>query len=262
MLNDVEVLILTYNEAPNIGRTLDRLLWARRVVVIDSFSLDQTSEIVRKYSNVELLQREFDNHANQWNFGLSQIRSDWVLSLDADYEVSDTLVQELTILIPNDTVDAYFANFTYRVAGYPLRGTLYPPRAVLFRGSCCVYEQEGHTQVLRINGNHGWIHSVIYHDDRKPLTHWLRSQDKYALLETAHLLGASPSELNVADRLRRWIVPAPFLVFFYTLLIKGLILDGWAGWQYALQRTLAEVLLSIRLIEARLNRVNAAGSST
>src|SRR5437867_11967733 len=102
MLNDVEVLILTYNEAPNIGRTLDRLLWARRVVVIDSFSLDQTSEIVRKHSNVQLLQRAFDNHANQWNFGLSQIRSDWALSLDAAYEVSDPLVQELTIQIPND----------------------------------------------------------------------------------------------------------------------------------------------------------------
>ena len=47
-------------------------------------------------------------------------------------------------------------------------------------------------------------------------------------------------------------VPAPFLVFFYTLFVKGLILDGWPGWYYVLQRTLAETVLSLRLMEARL----------
>jgi len=59
--------------------------------------------------------------------------------------------------------------------------------------------------------------------------------------------------LNLADRLRRWIVPAPFMVFFYTLVVKGLIFDGWRGWYYVLQRTFAEILLSLRLIEAKLS---------
>src|SRR6266566_8588368 len=60
------------------------------------------------------------------------------------------------------------------------------------------------------------------------------------------------ADANFADRLRRWVVPAPFLVFFYTLFVKGLILDGWPGWYYVLQRTLAETVLSLRLMEARL----------
>ena len=62
---------------------------------------------------------------------------------------------------------------------------------------------------------------------------------------------------------RQWLVSAmgfelemelaPLLVFFHTLFAKGLILDGWRGWYYVLQRTLAETLLSLRLIEAKLS---------
>jgi hypothetical protein len=60
------------------------------------------------------------------------------------------------------------------------------------------------------------------------------------------------TQLNLPDRLRRKIIIAPFLVFFYTLIFKGLILDGWPGWYYVFQRTLAEMLLSLKLIEQKL----------
>jgi hypothetical protein len=58
----------------------------------------------------------------------------------------------------------------------------------------------------------------------------------------------------VQDRIRRQIIFAPALIFFYTLFGKGLIFDGWPGWYYVFQRTLAEVLLSLRLIEQKLKR--------
>src|ERR1051326_3585607 len=259
-LDDITVLLLTYNEAANIKRTLDRLRWAKRIIVVDSFSSDETCEIAREYENVELVQRHFDNHADQWSYGLERVHSEWVLSLDADYQITDSFVREIRTIIPLQMVHAYFARFKYCVHGQPLRATLYPPRAVLFRRSRCRFEQEGHTQVLRIDGQHGWLQSPVYHDDRKSLSHWLRAQDRYVGLEARHLLTASSSGLNFADRLRLWILPAPFLVFFYTLLVKGLILDGWPGWYYAFQRPLAEILLSLRLIETRFKIRNNAQS--
>ena len=63
---------------------------------------------------------------------------------------------------------------------------------------------------------------------------------------------APANTMKPADRVRRWIVPAPILIFLYTLFAKRLFLDGWPGFFYVLQRTLAEVLLSLRLIEAKL----------
>ena len=87
MLAQITPVVLTYNEAANIGRVLARLTWADRVVVLDSFSTDETESIASGYPNVTFQQRRFDTHANQWNFGLREtgIGTPWVLALDADY---------------------------------------------------------------------------------------------------------------------------------------------------------------------------------
>ena len=79
-------LILTYNEKENIARTLGSLAWVTSVVLIDSGSTDGTQELaVASHPNVKVLFRAFDSFAGQCNFGLNQIDTEWVLSLDADY---------------------------------------------------------------------------------------------------------------------------------------------------------------------------------
>ena len=45
--------------------------------------------------------------------------------------------------------------------------------------------------------------------------------------------------------------PAPVLVLLYTLFVKGAVLDGWPGWFYALQRLLAETVLTLEIIDRR-----------
>ena len=107
---------------------------------------------------------------------------------------------------------------------------------------------------MRIDGQVVELRGTIFHDDRKPLSRWLAAQQKYAAMEATKLLTASTRELKFADRIRRKLIIAPALVFFYTLLGRGLILDGWAGWSYVFQRTLAELILSLHLIEAKLVR--------
>jgi len=89
MIEQITPLILTYNEAPNIDRALERLTWANRIVVIDSFSDDETLDILANYPQVEVNQRRFDTHALQWNYGLEKINTKWILSLDADYILSE-----------------------------------------------------------------------------------------------------------------------------------------------------------------------------
>ena len=258
MLSEITPLVLTFNEAPNIGRTLERLRWATEVVVVDSLSSDATRSIARGFPNVRLLERRFDSHTAQWNFGLSEVRTPFVLALDADYLVTEELLQEIQALPAATPLVAWFASFRYCLLGRTLRAALYPKRAVLFRREACHYEQDGHTQLLQINGPAGELRGFIDHDDRKPLAHWLSAQQKYAALEVVKLLGTSSSELRWVDRIRKLIVPAPFLVFFYTLLGKGLILDGWAGWAYVLQRTVAELILSLQLVEAKLSRTQSS----
>lgn len=254
MLDQITPLILTYNEEPNLERTLAQLTWAREIVVVDSLSTDATKAIAAQHANVRFLERKFDNHTAQWNFGLDQVKTDWVLSLDADYILSDGFEQELAVLRPADDLAAYAASFRYCINGRPLRGTLYPARLALFRRAKCRYVQDGHTQLLRADGPTTALRTRILHDDRKPLSHWLWSQDRYAKLEAEKLSRTPSAELGLNDRIRKTILLGPPVVFLYTLFVRGVILDGWAGWHYALQRALAETLLSLRLIEARLRK--------
>jgi glycosyltransferase involved in cell wall biosynthesis len=251
MLSEITPLILTLNEAPNIQRLLDRLEWAREVVVLDSFSTDATEDIARSHSNVTFVRRAFDDHASQWNAGLDRIRTRWVLSLDADYLVTDELLEEIAHLRDPANATAYFARFRYCMGGCPLRGSLYPPRAILFQKTKAHYVQDGHTQRLEFDGRSQFLHGHMLHDDRKPISRWLETQRHYARQEALKLIAPTNGPLSLADRLRRLIWPAAPAAFVYTLLVKGCLFDGWPGWYYTLQRTYAEVLLSLELIDRR-----------
>src|SRR5204862_4547646 len=101
--------------------------WAHEIVMIDSESTDRTLDLAKAaHPNVKIVQRQFDSHTQQWNFGLDQITTEWVLTLDADYQLSSELQEEIAKLAPPADMIGYTAGFQYRIFGRPLRATVYP----------------------------------------------------------------------------------------------------------------------------------------
>ncbi len=243
-------LILTYNEENNIHRTLEKLKWVDKIVVIDSYSSDKTLEILSSYPQVEVFPRKFDSFANQCNYGLSKITSEWVLSIDADYILTDELIDEIKALSVDSDIDSYSIRFKYCVFGKPLRGTLLPPRKVLYKREKAIYQDDGHAHKVVVEGKSNQLSAYIHHDDRKPLSRWLWAQDRYMVIESKKLLETPVNELSLSDRIRKKKILAPLIILVYCLILKGGILDGWHGWYYTFQRVLAEILLSIHIIEA------------
>lgn len=254
------VLILTFNEAPNIARTLRALRDFREIIVVDSGSDDGTQAIVETFPNTRLLSRKFDSHSQQWNFGLAQCNParPWTLALDADYVVSEALVAEILALCPEEEVAGYRTAFEYWLFGRPLRGNLYPATVTLFRRAKAHYVQTGHTQRVIIDGAIDDLKQTISHDDRKALSRWFTSQQKYARLEAQYLLSCQNSHWRISDRVRRLAGPAPFFVFAFTLFGKGCVMDGSRGWFYALQRTLVEIMIALELIEQRQSKARGS----
>ncbi|MBD2193888.1 MULTISPECIES: glycosyltransferase family 2 protein [Calothrix] len=255
MLEKITPLILTYNEASNINYTLRQLTWANQIVVIDSYSTDKTLEILESYPQIKIYQKKFDSFASQCNYGLEKIPSEWVLSLDADYVLTDELIKEIQALSTDTDADSYSIKFKYCIFGKPLRGALLPPRKVLYKKEKAIYVDDGHAHRVSIKGNSRLLSGYIYHDDRKPLSRWLWAQDRYMLIEAKKLLETPNNELSLGDRIRKQKVLAPIIILVYCLVIKGGILDGWRGCYYAFQRALAEILLAIYLIEAEKLRI-------
>ena len=249
MLDQITPLILTYNEAPNIARSLAALSWAKDIVVVDSFSDDNTVELAKSSPRVRVFQRAFDSHRNQWEFGLKEtgISTPWVLALDADYVLSKNLVAEIAGLTPDAQTAGYRANFVYCINGKKIRSGIYPPVTVLYRRDAATYVQDGHTQRIAVEGAIEDMRAPIFHDDRKPFKRWFSSQAKYTELEAQKLRAADPAQLALADRLRRWRFVVPPVMLVYCLFVRGGILDGRAGFYYAFQRAMAEAMLSHRL---------------
>jgi glycosyltransferase involved in cell wall biosynthesis len=260
-LDCITPVVTTHDEEPNIGRTLERLSWARRVVVVDSGSRDRTAEIVRRFPRAELVWHPFESHAAQWNWALDRagLDTEWVLALDADYVFPDAFAEEVRGLQPAAGVSGYRAFFRYCIGGRPLRGRLYPPVTVLFRREGARYEPDGHAHRVKLPGRVEDLRTRVLHDDRKPFRRWWASQRRYQRLESEKIGGRPLAALDTADRLRKLCL-APLAAPFYYLLAKGLILDGPAGWRYAAERTLAESLLAFYLVAGarRAGMVDAA----
>ena len=251
MLDEITPVLLTYNEEQNIGRTLSRLGWAKDVVVVDSGSTDRTLAILAACPNVRVFTRRFDTHATQWRYAIeeTQIATDWILRLDADYQVSGALVSELAQLDPNAPVSAYRIRFDYAIFSQKLFSSLYPAKPILLRkNKFCVWDN-GHSEEWAVKGTIATLSGRVLHDDWKPTRQWVIGQTRYMQreLERPRAHGA-----GLVGWLRLRPPLMPIVVFIYCLFGKGLIFGGRAGIFYALQRMVAEAILSLMVLEAKL----------
>lgn len=249
---NLTAIILTYNEEPNIARTLSALNKIERVFVIDSFSSDKTVEIATDFPNVTVYQREFDEHTKQWEYARSLVKTDWTLALDADYQFSEKNIHEIEeLLSTNPKENGFYADFLYAIDGKVIKSGIYPPVCVLYKTAFCEYKKDGHTQRLFINGISGNLKNKLIHDDRKSFSHWIQSQVNYAQLEAEKLVSTQKNESSKNDKIRLKSKLIPILVFFYCIFAKGGWKEGKAGWKYAYQRMFAEIILQYFLLDLK-----------
>jgi glycosyltransferase involved in cell wall biosynthesis len=256
MLDHITPVLLTHNEEQNIGRTLSLLKWAKDVVVVDSGSTDGTLTVLAAFPNVRVFKRRFDTHAKQWRYAVeeTQIATEWILRLDADYQVSDTLVSELAQLDPNAPVNAYRIQFDYAIFSRKIPASLYPAKTILLRSGQFSVWDRGHTEAWDVKGPIATLGGRVTHDDWKPTAQWLSGQARYM----QHELGSLHAGRGGLVRWLRLRPPLmPIVAFMYCLFGKGLIFGGRAGMFYALQRMVAEAVLSLMVLEAKLR--NRAG---
>jgi glycosyltransferase involved in cell wall biosynthesis len=250
-LKQVTPVVLTYNEEPNIGRTLESLRWAREVMVLDSGSTDRTEAIAKSFSNVKWLVRPFDAHVTQWQFAIQQtgISSQYVLALDADMQVTDGFLKEMENDFPWGRAGGGMVPFEYRYHGRKLSGSLCPPQLRLFQRAAVVISQPDHTQCFSEDGEVYRFRQRLIHDDRKPVERWVNSQVAYQLLNEQGL--SNGHRRRWRDRLRRAGLMPP-IIGALAYLKAGGPFRGAAAARYAYERAVAEGLLAIRLMDVRL----------
>ena len=267
----VSVLILTLNEAGNIGRCIASVTWSDDVVVLDSFSADATVERAAA-GGARVYQRAFDNFAGQRNHALDHIefRHDWVLHLDADEVVTDELAREIAASIQEPGFDAYRLASKMMFMGRWLRfSAMYPCYQVrLGRKDQLRFEQVGHGQREVIGaGQVGTLAAPYLHFGfSKGLADWLERHNRYSSDEAAKgvewlrqgsgglagLFSGDPSGRRRAlKRLSVRLPLRPALRFIYMYVLRLGFLDGRAGFIYCRLLAMYEYWIVLKMRELK-----------
>ena len=192
---DISVIILTFNEEIHIKRCLDRISpFVKSVFIIDSFSTDKTLEIAREYGNVTILQNKWTNYATQFNWGLenADIKTKWILRLDADEYLTPDLIEELKEKLPSLEQDITGIVFPLRrvFLGRTIRRGMNQVKLLrLFKKSKArseVRQMDEHIQV--IEGRTVEFKNEFADDNLNNLSWWTQKHIGYAIREAADLL--------------------------------------------------------------------------
>src|SRR5215469_6985635 len=152
----LSVVIITRNEEINIGRTLTSVAWADERIVVDSGSTDRTLEIAHSHG-AKVFQESWKGYAQQKNSAIAKATSDWVLSLDADEEVSPELAPNIktVICVSASNVEGYFlSRRNFFLGRWIRRGGFYPDRKLrLFQRGKGEFVERAVHETMRVDGH-------------------------------------------------------------------------------------------------------------
>jgi glycosyltransferase involved in cell wall biosynthesis len=222
----ISILLPTFNNASSLRDTLESVEWADEILVVDSFSTDETVEICQEYG-ARIVQHEYVNSAKQKNWAVPQCRHEWVLQIDTDETLESGAREEIETAIASCAAGVHAFRLPRRnhVLGRWLRRSgIYPDYQMrLFRRDHARWiEREVHAHVV-VAGEVQTLKHHVMHYGMPTISKQLRNLDRYTRYE--------------ADELRKqgirfhWsrVILRPWLVFFHRYFWLRGFLDGWRG---------------------------------
>lgn len=226
----LSVVVITKDEAERVRACLESVAWADELVVVDAESTDKTAQIAREFTD-HVYVRPWPGFAAQKNFGLEQATGDWILSVDADEEVSREL---------RDEIEAVLAAPGAACAGYRIprrnlfwgrfirHGGLYPDWQLrLFRRGRGRFVDRAVHESVEVEGEVGRLRAALVHRSYRDVADFLARADRYSTLAAEEWLGSGrPARL-------RDLVLRPAGRFLSMYVVRAGFLDGWRGFLLA-----------------------------
>jgi glycosyltransferase involved in cell wall biosynthesis len=237
---DLSVVIIACNEERIIGKTLESIVpFASEIILVDSGSTDHTLEIARLHK-AQCYHQQWLGYAAQKNYALSLATKTWVLSLDADEVVTDSLSKEITnlLLSSEQFCDGYRIPRLLYIGDTPLKyGGFYPDYQLrLFRnGTGKLAERKVHESIT-VAGTICNLNSPVLHYAYTNFDDYAATLDKYAKLSAeefserkTHSASNSSSSLQGLRTSKLNEIFHPIWTFFYRYIVRAGFLDGIYG---------------------------------
>ena len=232
----LSVAIVTLNEEENLARTLASVSWAQEIIVVDSGSTDRTVEIARSFG-ARVFERPWPGFAAQKNFAIAQCQGAWILSLDADEELTTELQTQIRTLLPsNPPTDAYFLRRRNLFLGkWIRRGGFYPdPKLRLFRRAAASFdttpkfEERPVHETITFDGAADTLDYDIIHHAYPTLSTYIEHMDRYSNLGADILVERGRISRSLFSFLLN-VFLIPQITFNWNYFIRFGFLDGREG---------------------------------
>ena len=270
-MQDITVIILTYNEEKNIRDCINSVRnIAKRIVVVDSFSEDTTVEIAKELG-ADVYQNKWINYAKQYQYGIdnSKPTTKWIFRLDADERLTPSANEELNELLTlhnNDDVNGIIVRLEVTFLGKKLRhGGIYPFRKLLIykNGFGQIEDKEMDEHIVLSSGKTIFMKSDCQHLDYKDIYSWIDKHNKYSNREVKDYFNHFDASIKDMDKIARSRAKQKYglyyklplfirakLYYWYRLFIKGAWLDGREGRIFAfLQAYWYRFLVDVKIFE-------------
>jgi glycosyltransferase involved in cell wall biosynthesis len=226
----ISVCIVSFNEEANITRTLESVKGiADEIIVVDSHSADQT--VARaKFLGALVYDEDWKGFAVQKNSAIAKATCDWILSLDADEEVSPELAASIQALRkagqPEPQFDGYFMPRRNLYLGRWIKhGGYYPDRKLrLVKRSLAKFELREVHEDMKLPGNTGRLHGDLIHHAYPQFENFIEAANHYSSLSAQMLVKERCVGFSIVN-----IVLRPAFTFFYNYIFRGGFLDGREG---------------------------------
>ena len=228
----LSVVIITYNEEANLGRTLAsvRPLVADgkgEIIVVDSGSTDRTVEIAKSF-DAKVFVEEWKGYAAQKNSALDKATGDWILSLDADEEVGSRLAEDITALLmtPSKPSGFFVPRKNFFLGRWMKHGGFWPdPKMRLFRRGIAVFEDRlVHEDAKLRDGIAGTFKNSLIHHSYPTLSDYIEHMNHYSSLGAEMAVAKGYGRFSVLN-----IVVRPLATFIYNYFFRLGFLDGREG---------------------------------
>lgn len=217
-------IIPTLNEQERIKNSLKSAMFADEILVIDSYSTDDTVSIVKE-TNAKLIQRTFDDYSTQKNFAIDNATYDWIVWIDADEVLTKELQQEIREAIenPKDFVAFYiYRIFFFKGKKIRFSGMQNDKLVRVFNRKYCRYEGMVHEKI-KTQGRIGLLKHKILHYSYIGFDQYITKLNQHSALKAQELYkkGLLITPFH--------IIIKPFARFIKHYVIKLGVLDGFYG---------------------------------
>ncbi|NNF30180.1 MAG: glycosyltransferase family 2 protein [Flavobacteriaceae bacterium] len=221
----ITALAITLNEAQNIDGFIKSLWFANEVIIVDSFSTDDTVKKAEVHEKVTVYQRKFDNFSAQKNYAISKASNDWVVFFDPDEEITEALGNEILQTLSNPGAIAYFVKRQFHFMDKRIKYSGFQTDWVirLFHKNYCEYNGSLVHETLSAEGKTARLKTRVPHHTYKGIDDYTAKLHRYSALQ-AQMLYAKGKRPNLLHFLFR-----PFYRFWHQYLIRLGILDGKEG---------------------------------